>query len=105
MRPSGPIPCGGRAQRLTESMRTAHALASQHRRGARHNASYVDPKGAQRSFHQAKRSVATGAIRHKAALCGMPKAFPPQGLCLCVALFMLTAQRGGKRGTSEPCST
>ncbi|WP_223164925.1 hypothetical protein, partial [Massilia mucilaginosa] len=46
----------------TPCARKAHMLAWQARRGARHNAYSVNPKGAQRSPHQAKRSVATGAI-------------------------------------------
>jgi hypothetical protein len=57
---------GGRAQRLAGTMRAAHAMAWQARRGARHNAYSVNPKGAQakpqRSTQGTQRSVVNGAI-------------------------------------------
>jgi hypothetical protein len=97
---TGGTPCGGRAQRLNETMRAAHALAWQSRRGARHKAPYVNPKGAQRSSHQAKRERSDWGdlhIRRPYVKARGTRDLPRRGCAVAWHLTRLTAARGGKR--------
>lgn len=101
---------GARAVTLTEALRPkAHMLAWQSRRGARHNAAFCEPDRARRSAgpdHRAKRERSEWAgfaecrVMLKRA---RSDRFTPEGLCLCVVGFWLTAKRGRKRGTSALC--
>lgn len=98
---------GARVVTLAEAMRLkAHMLAWQTRRGARHSATFCEPDRARRSAgpgHRAKRERSEWAgfaecrVMLKRTRSGR---FTPQGLCLCVDGFWLTAKRGCKRGTS-----
>jgi hypothetical protein len=88
----------------TRAMRPkAHHMAWQACRGARHNGTFREPARARRSAglrHQAKRqrsdwrNFAECPVMLKRARSGR---FTPEGLCLCVVRYWLTAQRGGKR--------
>ena len=98
---------GARAVTLIEAMRLkAHMLAWQARRGARHNVTFREPARARRSTglrHQAHPvrdwcNFADCRVMVKRARSGR---FTPQGLCLCVVPYWLTAKRGGKRRRLE----